>query len=506
MSVGRHPSASIRSHPDYDAAMFGPTTPLTWDFSPPQALRRGRADRPIMLLHSGRPDPLWARRSILAEAVGFYRYRLHHQERDTHSVPTPHDASRPTGRSSYHGESVLPPDLTWTHRPLRDLRQLLAALPGPWIGYLSYDLGRWIERLPAHAAADRAWPLIELAYCPGLAIHDSFTGRWSACGTWRDPARRPALEHAAEGDPVPPPAAGTLQSVFTPVDYEAAIQRCLDYIAAGDVFQVNLSQRFTAPWHARFPHGPRCLFEQLANASPAWYGAYLEFPAGGQQGCDAPAAAHRAIACTSPELFLDVDARGRVTSRPIKGTRPGHVDPEALRRSAKDIAELNMIVDLVRNDLGRVCAYGSVRVPQPRVIETHPTIHHGVATVTGSLHPSRDLIDLIRAAFPPGSVTGAPKVRAMQIIDELEPVRRGPYCGAIGWLHGQQACLNVAIRTMMLELPIADSGAAGRVDLHVGGGIVADSDPAAERQETLDKALAMRLALAPRQAAAPMSP
>ncbi len=464
--------------------MFGPATPLPWDFSPLDALRRHRTERPVMLLHSGRSDAHWARRSILAEPAGIYRFTF-----APHGVATAHDTG-PPGRSSFHGTVGLPRGFVLTHHPFRDLRQLLAAAPGPWIGYLSYDLGRWIERLPTRAVADRAWPLIELACCPGLAVHDAMTGQWTAYGDWRDASRRPAFDRAVDDDQTQTPLAGSLQSVFTAARYEAAVQRCLDYIAAGDIFQVNLSQRLSASWTGRFPHAPRALFNRLATASPAWYGAYLEFPADGASS----RGTHRAIASTSPELFLSVDADGRVVSRPIKGTRPAHVSPDELRDSAKDIAELNMIVDLVRNDLGRACSYGSIHVPQPRVIETHPTIHHGVATVTGTLHPSRDLVDLIRAAFPPGSVTGAPKVRAMQIIDELEPVRRGPYCGAIGWLYGQQACLNVAIRTMMLELPASPDG-RGRIDLHVGGGIVADSDPAAERQETLDKALAMRLAL-----------
>lgn len=439
-----------------------------------------------MLLHSGRSDAHWARRSILAEPTGIYRFAF-----DPQGAAPAHDTGRPPGRSSLHGTVALPRSFVWTHHPFRDLRQLLAAAPGPWIGYLSYDLGRWIERLPTRAVADRAWPLIELACCPGLAVHDAMTGQWAAFGDWRDASRRPAFDRTVDDDQTQTPLAGSLQSVFTAARYEATIQRCLDYIAAGDVFQVNLSQRFSTPWRGRFPDAPRALFHRLATTSPAWYGAYLEFPA-----CDQMPEAHRAIASISPELFLNVDADGYVISRPIKGTRPAHVSPDELRDSAKDIAELNMIVDLVRNDLGRVCAYGSVHVPQARVIETHPTVHHGVATVTGTLHPSCDLVDLIRAAFPPGSVTGAPKVRAMQIIDELEPVRRGPYCGAIGWLYGQQACLNVAIRTMTLQLPAATAPSVpGCIDFHVGGGIVADSDPAAERQETLDKALAIRVAL-----------
>jgi len=148
---------------------------------------------------------------------------------------------------------------------------------------------------------------------------------------------------------------------------------------------------------------------------------------------------------------------------------------------------------LLRNELGRVCDYRSVRVTQPRTIESHPTVHHGVATIEGRLHESKDLIDLFKATMPGGSVTGAPKVRAMQIIDELEPVRRGPYCGAIGYIHGRKAQFNVAIRTLQVEMYAQQRG---RVDFSVGGGIVADSDPQAEYHETLDKARALRAALA----------
>jgi para-aminobenzoate synthetase component 1 len=194
---------------------------------------------------------------------------------------------------------------------------------------------------------------------------------------------------------------------------------------------------------------------------------------------------------TSPELFLAVDGR-QVVTRPIKGTRPAAAPVDELLHSEKDTAELNMIVDLMRNDLGRVCSYGSVKVAQPRTIESHPTIHHGVATVTGELHPSRDIVDLLRATLPGGSITGAPKVRAMQIIDELEPTARGPYCGCIGYLSRDEAMLNIAIRTMQLHREVDDHYT---VHCHAGGGIVADSNPAAEYQETLTKARAMIAAL-----------
>jgi len=366
------------------------------------------------------------------------------------------------------------------HRPFDDLRTLLADHPGPWIGYLGYDLGRWIERLPSQALSDRQWPIATLGYCPGFLAFDNQTEQWLACGTWAD-GGYPELSSTAGSHGQF--QSGNLTSEFTREKYETAVARAMGYIAAGDVFQINLTQRFTADFDGDYPVAHRSAFSRLAQVSPAWYGAYLELP---------DADVKRVVASTSPELFLEVAPTGDIITRPIKGTRPVHVDASVLRDSEKDQAELAMIVDLLRNDLGRVCDYGSIHVTEPRTIETHPTIHHGVSTITGRLHRRQDVVDLLRATLPGGSITGAPKVRAMQIIDELEPVRRGPYCGCIGLISRERACLNIAIRTMLIETP--ESG-EGRVDFAVGGGVVADSRPADEYQETLDKAAAMMLAL-----------
>jgi para-aminobenzoate synthetase component 1 len=239
------------------------------------------------------------------------------------------------------------------------------------------------------------------------------------------------------------------------------------------VFQVNLSQRFTAG----ISQPPHAIYENLRRDFPAWFGAYLDY-------------GDHALICNSPELFLRVTpdvltSRRTVVTRPIKGTRPrGPGMDEILLHSEKDKAELNMIVDLERNDLGRVCEVGSVRVTEPRRIEAHPTVYHGVSTIEGVLRNDVTFVDLLRATFPGGSVTGAPKIRAMEIIESLEPVRRGPYCGAIGYLstdgHMQ---FNIAIRTMIAQ--------GDRVHFSVGGGIVADSEPAAEYDETIVKAKAM---------------
>ncbi len=439
--------------------MPSPNRLLDWSLDPLDVLARWRADRPMVMLHSGRYEPRWARRSILAEPAGYYRFD-----------PTPSG-----GRSSYVGSAPLPAAAgAFRHRPFADLRRLLAHAPGLWIGYISYEIARWIEKLPPRVDMDRPWPVIELAWCPGHLLFDLATERWYGVGKYASPGCEPMLDasaHLADFE------VGRLESALGRSAYEKAVGQTLEYIAAGDVFQVNFAQRLTAPFHGGYPIAQRSVYGRLAAVSPAWYGGYLELGDG------------RVIASTSPELFLWVDETGGVITRPIKGTRPASIPADVLLHSEKDTAELNMIVDLMRNDLGRVCAYGSVKVTQPRVIESHPTIHHGVATITGHIHQDKDLIHLLRATMPGGSVTGAPKVRAMQIIDELEPARRGPYCGCIGYLCGRQACLNIAIRTMLLD------AAAGRVDLSVGGGIVADSDPAGEYQETLDKAAAMRAAL-----------
>jgi para-aminobenzoate synthetase component 1 len=326
-----------------------------------------------------------------------------------------------------------------------------ARTPARWIGFLGYDLGSLFERLPAIARDDLDLPLFIF--------------------TRHEPGDAPPLPGRA-----PSPRRQQPRSTFTRRRYEAAVTRALEYIAAGDVFQVNLSQRFSVP----LGEDPAAIAARLRERSPARFGAYLSYP-------------DHALISSSPELFLRVtprpDGSRKVLTRPIKGTRPRLPGMEAeLRDSTKDQAELNMIVDLERNDLGRVCEIGSVKVTEPRSIEAHPTVYHGVAGIEGLLRPDVTFVDLLHATFPGGSVTGAPKIRAMQIIDELEPVRRGPYCGAIGYLSADGTIeLNVAIRTIILK--------DGLAHIPVGGGIVADSHPAAEYEETLVKAKAMFEAL-----------
>ncbi len=269
-----------------------------------------------------------------------------------------------------------------------------------------------------------------------------------------------------------------------------AVREALGLIAAGEVFQVNLSHRLSG----RFAGSPRALAVRLLSSATPSFGAWIE----SRQPCGT---LERAILSLSPELFLDADlGTGRVVTRPIKGTRPTGADPAELLASEKDKAELTMIVDLMRNDLGRVCRYGTVRVDSPRDIEAHAGVIHSVATVSGNLRAGVGHAELLAATFPPGSVTGAPKVRAMRIIDALEPLRRGPYCGAVGFVsdHGR-ACWNVAIRTAALSFdPGAGAhGATGVLDYAVGAGIVAESDPGSEWLETLTKAGALGARVTP---------
>jgi para-aminobenzoate synthetase component 1 len=270
-----------------------------------------------------------------------------------------------------------------------------------------------------------------------------------------------------------------IRSNFTKDKYLTAIRRAKAYIAAGDIYQVNLSQRFSGP----LPVPPFDLYTRLRARNPAPFAAFLDF--GEMQ-----------ILSSSPERFLQVEARTRqVRTRPIKGTRPRGNTPEQdadlgreLLLSEKDRAELVMIVDLERNDLGRVCETGSVHVPELMVLERDPTVHHLVSTVAGRLPPERNRMDLLRAMFPGGSITGAPKIRAMEIIAELEPTRRGVYTGSIGWLgFTGDMDLNIAIRTFVVR--------DGMAHFQVGGGIVADSDPEEEYEETLHKGRALMEAL-----------
>jgi para-aminobenzoate synthetase/4-amino-4-deoxychorismate lyase len=359
------------------------------------------------------------------------------------------------------------------------------AVGGGWFGYLGYQLNRRLERLPPAPGPPPALPDHALARYDHVMVQD-VAGRWwfEALAT---PARRRALEarHATLArrlTPSPESDAGprtrpyaTAPFVFRPGPdaHARAVATALDHIGRGDVFQANVCLRA----ESRLDGDPLDLFATgLAALRPA-HAAYVRLPEG-------------AVASLSPELFLRVDGR-QVRSAPIKGTavRDEH-DPTraaaqraALLASAKDRAENVMIVDLVRNDLGRTCAYGSVRVPALVRAEPHPGLWHLVSDVVGELRPGLGPADALRAAFPPGSCTGAPKVRAMQVINDVEATARGVYTGAVGGLSPLAGLVtNVAIRTFEW------SAATGELGLGVGGGIVADSRPDAELAECVAKA------------------
>ena len=270
-----------------------------------------------------------------------------------------------------------------------------------WLVCLAYDLGRVLEPRAQHPAApadDRAFPEIVLVRLDGT----------------RPPEHHPARAYDL-GEP---------DTEASRAPYTDAVAEALDRIRAGEVYQVNLTHRLSCP----FEGSARALASELLAAARPWHGAYLEFDEHHTR---------RALICASPELFLDADLNTRrVRTRPMKGTRPAEGNPEELRDCPKDRAELDMITDLMRNDLGRVCAFGSVRVAEPRAIERHDSgVIQATSRVEGSLRPGIGVAQLLRATFPPGSVTGAPKVRAMRVIDQLERHRRGPYCGACGVLR-----------------------------------------------------------------------
>lgn len=359
------------------------------------------------------------------------------------------------------------------------LRPAGLGFAGGLVGYLGYDLARFVERLPVIASDEPALPAMRLHLCDHLYAHDHATSTWYWCERpmpWSDAVARErvwATTRACATARTPSTGrfqAGQLQSHTPPARYLDQVQQVLDYIAAGDIFQANLSHRLEAP----FEGDPYALYRALTARNPAPFSAYL--PGDGF-----------AIASVSPERFLKLDPtpEGRVvTARPIKGTLPREADPArdeaqrlALTHSTKDRAENLMIVDLMRNDLGRVAQVGSVKVDRLFEAEPHPSVWQLVSTIRATLRDDKRVADLLRACWPPGSMTGAPKVRAMEIIEELEPVRRGPYAGAIGYLDASGAMdLSVVIRTAVVH--------GARVMVQLGGAVVADSDPAKELAET----------------------
>jgi para-aminobenzoate synthetase component 1 len=392
----------------------------------------------------------------------------------------------------------------------------IAGIPpfqGGGAGFIAYDWGATLERLPATRYDDLALPDVLLglydwviawdhceraAWVVSTGMPEVGDARARRAGRRLAEVRDRLAGEGGAGAPTPtrstsPPSAPApsypvygvddaeqieLRSTFTHRGYLTAVARVREYVLAGDIFQANLSQRFEAP--LREP--PWSLYRRLRATNPAAFGAFMD--CGDFQ-----------VLSVSPERFLRLSGT-HVETRPIKGTRPRGLGPmhdamlgRVLSESDKDRAENVMIVDLLRNDLSRVCRPGSVRVPELFSLEHHPTVHHLVSTVVGELEPGRDVVALVRATFPGGSITGAPKVRAMEIIAELEPTRRGVYCGSVGYFSVTgEMDTSIAIRTCVTR--------ADRVYFQAGGGIVADSEPELEYRETLDKARGIIRALA----------
>ena len=364
-----------------------------------------------------------------------------------------------------------------------------APFAGAWIGYLPYEAGAVLEGVGRSDGMSGMGPRMYFALYDSAAVFEHRTRTWHVCavdipesttGAHERLDRLTTLIRASEDRSADRAVVAQSVKVARPVpnmtkdEYIRKVKRAIRYIEAGDIYQVNLTQRFMT----RIQVDPLALYLRLREANPADYAAYLRW-------------GDSAVLSSSPELFLDLGPDGRVVTRPIKGTTPRSGNPatDAARRlallaSEKDRAELNMIIDLLRNDLGKVCEYGSVRVRKAGEVETHPTVLHLVATIEGRLRAEVSPIDLLRASFPGGSITGCPKIRAMQIINQLEPTPRGVYCGSIGYigLDGRMS-FNIAIRTMVCE--------AGSVRIHAGGAITADSDPEAEYREVLAKAEGM---------------
>lgn len=341
------------------------------------------------------------------------------------------------------------------------------------VGYLAYDYGRQLESLPCLARHDIALPDLSFGLYDWSVVSDHQLQRcWLVCHPQVPSARQQALLRQLDSHAAPRQAFSLCEPFAAEQgksQYAEAFARVQDYIQAGDCYQINLAQRFSS----RYQGDPLSAYCALRERSPTPFSAYLEMAGG-------------TLLSLSPERFIEVQ-NGRVETRPIKGTRPRGSTPqldqalaEELQRCEKDRAENLMIVDLLRNDLGRSCEPGSIRVPELFSLESYPNVHHLVSSITGRLRSDSDAIDLLMRAFPGGSITGAPKIRAMQIIEELEPVRRSLYCGSVGYLGCEgQMDFNIAIRSLVCH--------EGSIYCWGGGGVVADSELDAEYQETLTK-------------------
>lgn len=427
------------------------TIPLPWRPAL-HALAPLRDEPGTLLLHGGGPR---ARRSYL---MAFPAFQVSQADARTgfEALKARHRWQQPSGESGF---------------------------AGGYAGLLSYEFGHAFERWQTPPDGLASWPALAMGWYDAVAIFDT-ERQWLEVQGEAGAAARLAGALGAE-DFTPSVGTGTLDMVWPEERYLQAAERARGYVRAGDVFQVNLSHPFRGALSGA--DAPFALIQRLSTHSPAAYSAYLRLDE------------NRAVVTNSPERFFQLDGSGRVETRPIKGTRPRHADPErdaqevaALQTSQKDRAENLMIVDLMRNDIARVCEPGSVKAPDLFKVESYANVHHLVSTVTGRLAQERTVYDLLAASFPPGSITGAPKLRAMQIISELEGEARGPYCGALGWIGADGASdLNVMIRTAAL----VRQGTDWSVEVRSGGAITIDSDPGAELAETRAKAAALRRAI-----------
>ncbi|SCZ77681.1 aminodeoxychorismate synthase component I [Acidaminobacter hydrogenoformans] len=359
---------------------------------------------------------------------------------------------------------------------------------GGMAGYLAYDLCHHVETLPRTAKDDVNIPDAILGlYETAILVDHQLNEAWLAELDFRPGAEarmeafeariREAEKSGLDLEPVWKTTSPTFESNFNKEDYLESIRKIKRYIRSGDLYQVNMTQRFTA----EMTDEPLMLYKKLRTINPAPFSAYMPFE-------------EATIISSSPERFIQI-RNGEIETRPIKGTRPRGKTPEEdamesalLLASEKDRSELLMIVDLERNDLGKVAEVGTVKVPELFVIEEYPTVYHLVSTVTATLKAGLTPIDLLKASFPGGSITGAPKIRAMEIIDELEPTQRNLYTGSIGYIgFNGDTDLNIVIRTIVAK--------EGKAYFQVGGGIVWDSDEYAEYEETLHKARALMKAL-----------
>lgn len=433
------------------------------------------------------------------------------------------DGQTGRGRREIHDTDAFEAlrDFLSAHTPPPDVFD--ARFPFPFrsglVGYFGYECGQLIERLPYSPRPSSGMPDIALSlhrwliatsreskqsWISVLGVGPTRSAAKSNAEAKRDriraAVRKARHERVLDETPasswrgvggLPPrgidfeasrpsvPRMPRIEAVLSREEYIERVALAKDHITAGDTFEICLTTALRTPLSQS---DAWTLFHELRRSNPAPFAAILDLPEG-------------AVVSSSPERFLSLDARRIAESRPIKGTRPRGSSPEhdarlahELATSEKDRAENAMIVDLVRNDFGRVCRFGTVQVPELFVVEPYATVHQLVSTVRGELEPDKDAIDLLRACFPPGSMTGAPKIEAMAIIERLEPVERGVYSGGLGWIDlGGAMDLSVIIRTAILR--------DGHATFSVGGAVVADSDPTAEYEEAEHKARALVAAI-----------